>query len=597
MTIESIQIFIVLCVLIFVFIAFVKESFSPDIIALSAMAILLISGILTSNEILKVFSNSGPITVGAMFILSAALERTGCIELMGRNISRFAGFSLWSSLLIMMLVVMFASAFMNNTPVVVVMTPLVIMLAKTMKISASKLLIPLSYAAILGGTCTLIGTSTNILVDGIVQSSGLPPLGMFEITKLGVVVGVVGVTYILLLGRHLLPDRQLAGSEASWDKNPHFFSEVLITKDSDYIDKTLSQAGFSFDPGRCVIDVIRHDLSLRYDLDNLILQRGDRIILETNVQEVLDLRASEGIEFEQNLSQNTSYEQISSRPTIIMQGIVGPRSKFAGRRIGNLNLRRRYGSYILAVHRHDEDYRKNFEDVQLSFGDTVLLEGPEDRIHQLFASDELISLSHIEAQPYRKSKRWIAIGGILSVMLFSALGIASITTMALIASIMVLAFGCLDTDEAYQSIDWRIIFMIIGMLALSLAMEKTGAAVLIVNKLLPFFELLGPIAVLALIYAFTSTLTEMISNNAVAVLIAPIAISIAHQMGIDSRPFIVAVMFGSSAAFATPIGYQTNTFVYSAGNYKFSDFIKVGMPLNIILFIVAVIFIPLFWPF
>lgn len=595
MSIESIQIAIVLCILLFVFIAFVKESFPPDVISLSVVAVLLITGILTSNEVLTIFSNPGPITVGAMFVLTSALERTGCIHALGQNVVRFAKYPGWVVLFVMMFVVMFLSAFMNNTPIVVMMAPVVIVLARSMKVSAKQFLIPLSYAAILGGTCTLIGTSTNLLVDGLVQSAGLPAFSVFEITGFGSIVATIGALYVVFVGRHFLPkkDDDQQGSSFS-DRTAHFFTEVLVTKKSGFVNKTLKQAGFPTDrSGKYVIDVIRQAFSLRYDLANLKLQAGDRIVLETNMQELMDLKANKSVAFEKKFD----YEEISSQPAIVMQAIVGPRSRYVGKTIGELNLSERYGCYILAVHRHEKDYDQNFEDVRLAFGDTILLEGPKEKMHDLFIRNELISISDIEEQPYRRDKAWIAIGAILSVILFSSIAGISITSMAIIACVLVLLLGCMDTDEAYQAIDWRIIFMIFGMIALSMALEKTGAAVMIVNKMLPFFEALGPFWVLALVYGVVSFLTEMISNNAVALLFTPIALSIADQMGVDARPFIVAVMFGASASFATPIGYQTNTFVYSAGGYKFMDFLKIGTPINILLFLVSVFLIPYFWPF
>lgn len=595
MSIESIQMAIVFCILLFVFIAFVKESFPPDVISLSVIAVLLITGILTSNEVLTIFSNPGPITVGAMFVLTSALERTGCIHALGQNVVRFAKYPGWVVLLVMMFVVMFLSAFMNNTPIVVMMAPVVIVLARSMNVSAKQFLIPLSYAAILGGTCTLIGTSTNLLVDGLVQSAGLQPFGVFEISAFGSIVAAIGVLYVIFVGRHFLPkkDDEQKGVAFS-DRATHFFTEVLVTKNSSFVNKTLKQAGFPTDKaGKFVIDVIRQAFSLRYDLANLTLQAGDRIVLETDMQELMDLKANKSVAFDRR----SDYEEISSQPAIVMQAIVGPRSRYVGKTIGELNLNERYGCYILAIHRQEKDYNQNFEEVRLAFGDTILLEGPKEKMHDLFVRNDLISISDIEEQPYRKDKAWIAIGAIVSVILFSSIAGVSITSMAIIACVLVLLLGCMDTDEAYQAIDWRIIFMIFGMIALSLALEKTGAVVMIVNKMLPFFEALGPFWVLALVYGVVSFLTEMISNNAVALLFTPIALNIADQMGVDARPFVVAVMFGASASFATPIGYQTNTFVYSAGGYKFMDFVKIGTPINVLLFLVSVFLIPYFWPF
>lgn len=589
---ETLQIFIVLALTAAVFGGMVKELIAPDILAMCAVAVLLALGILNTKEVLGVFSNSAPITVGCLFILSAALERTGVIDWLAQVIGRVKWRSPLYALGVVMLIAMVMSAFVNNTPIVVILTPVVISLAHSVGQTPSKMLIPLSFATILGGTCTLIGTSTNILVDGVIQSHHLPAFGIFDITPFGLVYAVVGLGYMYLFGRHLLPDRATLSDTLIDLSQRKFLTEVLVPKGSPLIGKTLAEAGLTRKRGQHVVDIMRDDGSFDPEHGEPKLRAGDRLVLRTNVAEFLGLRNG-GLTSE---AANHLVEPIATRDVRMMEGIVGPRSSLVGQRVGDLNLRRLYDTYILAIHRQNENLHTNFDQVRLQFGDTLLLEGPGAGLKRLFDRQELVNLTEVTALPFRRNKAWIAILATLVVILLSAFDTLPIASTSLIAAAFVVALGCLDADEAYKAIHWPILMLIFGMLALGVAMEKTGAAELVVGGLVETVGKLGPWAVLSLIYFLTSFLTEFISNNAAAILLTPIGIGLAEQMGVDPRPFAVAVMFAASASFATPIGYQTNTFVYGAGGYKFTDFTRIGLPLNLILWVVASFVIPIFWP-
>ena len=589
-----VQTAVVLVLVVIVFFGFIREVLAPDVVALSAVSILLISGILSPHDALSVFSNGAPITVGAMFVLSAALERTGVIGILAQFLGRAADKTPVIAVGSLLISVAFTSAFVNNTPIVVLMTPVVIGLSQTLSMAPSKLLIPLSFASIFGGMTTLIGTSTNILVDGVAQTHGMKPIGMFEITLMGLILGGAGLVYLFLVGRWLLPSRETLASLLPKASDRHFVTDVLIPIDSPLIGKPLGDAGFTEDRGFRVIDVIRRDISLAWRMKDLELEAGDRLVIRSKMDDMLGLREAGDVKF--GTRDAHAIEPIAARETVIVEGVVGPRSRSSGRYIDDLNLMRLYGAFILAVHRQGENITGNFNQIRLRVGDTLLLEGPPESIRDLFEAQELINLTEPDARPFRRSKAPIAIGAVAGVMALATFGVLPISALAIIAATLVVALGCVKPEEAYESIQWNILMLIFGMLALGIAMEKTHAAALIVDLFASAVSGLGPVAVLSALYLITSILTEMMSNNATAILMTPIAIGIADQMGLDARPFVVAVMFSASASFSSPIGYQTNTFVYNAGGYRFIDFVKVGVPLNLMFWALATFFIPQIWP-
>lgn len=602
------ELLFVLTLLVFALISFSLEKLPIDVTAivvfagLAGVAMLSGSELLPSeSQLMSVFANSAPLTIAAMFVISSALEKCGAIDALGNAMSGLSKLSYPKFIIVFGLGVGSLAAFINNTPIVVIFMPVMLGLAKKMNIPASKLLIPLSYIAMFSGVCTLIGTSTNILVSSIIVENGLPAIGMFELTKLGVPLMIIGLVFLALCGDKLLPTRETLTSILSEEERREYITEAFVRQDSNLIGKAFTETDLRKRSGLRLVEVIRHGVALPGNPAEAALRSGDRLVLACRPSAITTAQNTDGLRLfhEQD---GGDLEQIAAHEGEIVEGIIGPGSSLVGRTIREINFRQRFRTIVLAVHRRGQNLRDKLESLPLEQGDTLLLMGTDKAIENLRHSEEIILLDRppIPSGDQHK-KRPLVIGIVVAMVLSASFNLLPITVAAIMAVAALLLIGVIRAKDMYGSIEWRLLMLIYGMLALGLALQTSGiieiASTFLADVSTRLPQDVRPYVMLALIYLITSVCTEFLSNNATAVLLAPLAIGLALAMNVDPRPFLVACCVAASSSFATPISYQTNTYVYGAGGYRFMDFVRIGIPLNIVFFVATVCLIPLMWSF
>ncbi len=570
---------------------FVSEKLPVDVVAMAVLAAVLVLGLVSPAEALSGFASQATITVAAMFVLSAGLARSGALAALGRWFARIR--TGWVFTLAVMLTLGAMSAFVNNTAALAVFLPVVLAVAAANRFSASKVLIPMSYAAQMGGVCTLIGTSTNLLVHALAQDMGLSGFGLFEFAPLGLITMAAGMVYLMLVGPWLLPDRRGAELSETYQLGK-YITELRVMEGSPLVGKSVAEARLAEQHGVYVLELLRGDEKI-WSPRAQQLAAGDVLLARGDWERLSALKAEARLQIEPEFTLRDAHFREADQ--VLTEVMVAPGSRLVGHTLAELDFQWHYNATALAIHRRGEVLREKLKDVRLTVGDILLLVTTPEEMRALRGNRNLVVLTEREEAGGSRRRAWLSIAIMVAVVAVAVTGWLPIVASAILGCIALVVSRCLDAEEVYEAIDWRVIVLLAGVLPLGIALQKSGAAGAIADATMGLVGAHGPLAALAALYLLTAVLTEFMSNNASAVLLTPIAAATAQALGVDPTPFLVAVAFAASTSFATPVGYQTNTMVYNAGGYRFTDFVRIGLPLNLLFWVIAVLCIPLFWPF
>lgn len=593
----TIDIGIVFLIIIIAMTLFITEKVSIDTVSILVMVLFMVTGILTFEEGVSGFNNSATITVGAMFVISAAIFRSGALNNINKVFLRISKTNEFLFLLIMMLFAGVLSAFINDTAVVAVLMPTIIKIAKDTNIAPSKLLMPLSFGALMGGVCTLLGTSTNILVSGIAEKSGLEPFGIFEMSGMGLVFLLSGLAYMLTIGRWLTPDRPLQKDLAASFDLGDYVTEIFITEEFGGIGASIKSSQFFKDHEIEALQIIREDGEKLNAYAYSIIKPGDTIRISCDKETLKDIKSEKGVTLK--VDQKLTDEDLETKDTKLYEAVIPPNSYLIDKTLKSLNFRQQFqGITVLAIRHRNDIMHTKLTHSKIAAGDVFLMRS-EDRLLDKMRerNDDILIISEEATFNFNFTKMIITILTVAMVVLIASLEIMPIGMAAILGVIILVLTKVIEVEEAYKAIDWKVIFMLAGILSMGVALEKTGAADLLATFITDYIGRFGPTVVMSSIFGITFITTNIMSNNATAALLAPIAISVAASMGVSDRPLLMAVTFAASLSFMTPMGYQTNTMIYTPGNYRFIDYIKIGTPLNLLYWIIATLSIPYFFPF
>ena len=587
-----------LAIIFVAFILFIKEIFPIDVTALALLAILLATDLLTIEEAVSGFSNQAVLTVGLMFILSAALVKTGFLEVVADRLSS-GNRAPWATITLFLIITSISSAFINNTAAVAIFIPLALHLSGRLNISPSKLLIPLSYAGIYGGTITLIGTSTNLLVNSIAVDNGIAAFTMFEFSRMGLIFLIFGTLYTAFIVPKILPARVGVSSLTQNYRLSPYLTEMKIDAVSPLIGSSLTKRQVGKTYGVDILAVIRGDFRFDSDFRNLTLKAGDILLVHGTLEHFIELRDKESMLLLTDMKIDQS-ELLGSESTIV-EGLVTQGSELIGSTLRDLDFRNTYDGFVVAVRREEKTLRERVSKIPLQFADTLLIFLPKNRINSLSNQNGLAILQELDLDIHKVRFWWLSIAVIPLIMITAAVGWMNILEAALIGTVILLLAGSISIQEAYRAINWSVIVLIAAFVPVGIAMERSGAADIVASSIIRggnlFSADIAPFASLSLLYLVAAILTASLSNNTAAIVLVPVALAISQQLGIDPRGMLLAVCFGASTSFMTPMGYQTNLMVYGPGRYQFKDFLIAGLPLNLAFWVLASIYIPKFWPF
>ena len=592
----TIELAIVLGVTVLALVLFVTDAMPVEMVALLTLSVLFLSGILTVEEGLHGFSNEATIAIGAMFVLSEGLRQTGALEQVTGYLGELFRHNFQVGLLVMMVGVAVVSAFINNVAVVAVMLPVVLEMSRKLDISPSRLLIPLSFAAMFGGSMTLIGTSSTLLVSGLIHERGMDAIGMFEVTPLGLALFAVGVTYLMTVGQRLLPDRPVQQQWKEQYDRPDYRARVELLPDHPCIGVRPTEFFASDDDAR-VIAVFRNGAMVSGTLEEIALQPHDVLRVSASPRLIGRLDRHEHVDVLPLKQRPDHRDQSEPEPLELFQVVIAPNSRLAGKTLRDAPFDVHHPAMVVALRRASEVMVDDLMDVELHGGDVLLLEAPQQALRRLQENEDFIVVSEVPSEHFKQHLLVPVLAVFVAIVSLAALGLFPIVQVAVAGCVAMLLFGALGVQDAYRAIDWQVIFLLGGFIPLGTALEKVGAIDIIAHGLVGWLGGYGPLALLAGFYFTTNFMSDLISNQAIAVLITPVAIATAVSMSVDPRPFVIAIAFASSDSFASPIGYHTNVMIYGAGNYRYLDFVKVGLPLNLLFLATAVMVLPMFWSF
>ena len=585
------EITVVYVMLALTVVLFVTDRVRTDIVGLLIMVALGLLGILQPKELLLGFSNEALVTIAAMFVLSAALMRSGLVAALGGKLTDFSRGSPLRFMVFSLATVCFMSAFINNTPVVVVFIPAVLTVCARIGASPSKFLMPISFASMLGGSCTLIGTSSNILIASYAGEVDFE-IGMFEFAGVGLAIVVVGMAYLLAFSWRMLPNHTTIASTLSADDAKEYITQVRIGVDSDFIGKKLADTPLA-GAGMKVAELIRGDRVQRLD-KGMPLELNDILLVRGDLNRILELDRQHSISISPDLQEDAA--EVKRVEMTLFELMVAPESPFIGQSCRDLGLRKQFDVSVFALQRRGRHHQRDIADLELRMGDILLVRGTTESLENLRSRNEFILLEGVHDKVIESHKAPLALGTILAVVVLAAASIAPISVLALGGAAFLVLTKVLTARDAYRAIDWPVLVLIAGMIALGNAMDKTGALDLAANEMHAVIGEWGKHATLWVFYFMAAALSLLILNKPAAVLCAPLGIELAAKLGCNPEPFIMAVAFAASTAMATPMGYQTNLLVYGPGGYTYKDFVTFGMPLNIGVGVLACLLIPLFWP-
>jgi di/tricarboxylate transporter len=589
----SYEIVVVLLIIVAGLVLFITEAVRVDVTAIIIMVSLMLTGVLTPEEGISGFSNPATVTVMALLILSAGLQSTGAVTLLGNQLVRVSGKSEWQIILMLMAVMGFLSAFINNTAAVAVFLPVVIKIANKRGLSVSKLLIPMSVAAMLGGTCTLVGTSTNLLVSSISVSFGLGAFSMFEFTQLGIIFLAVGMVYMLFFGRHLIPPRRKPQNVSEDYEIKEYITELVILEDSPFIGKKVFDTKLGERYNIDILEVIRNKHLRLHPGRAKELKEGDILLVKGEVDKIVEISSEVGISIK--ASENFYEDWLKDEDLQLIEAIVSAESFLNEKTIKLARFRHRYNANVIAVRRDGKTLRNKLREIELKFGDSLLILTSAENIEALKSTRDFILLSTIDEDTPSRKKMAVAVATMVAVILLAAFEIVPILTGSLAGIAVMIITRCISARKAYKEMDWQIFFLLAGIIPLGLAIEKTGAATYLAEGILNLTGRLGPFYIVALLYLSTTLITEILSNNAAAVLLGPIAVNIAYISGLPPKALLFTIMFAASTSFLTPIGYQTNTMIYGPGKYRYTDYFRSGAILNLLLWIISSFAINAYW--